>query len=170
MYFCAMTNKRKSILQQSNTPLVFHFNALAKNYFGTLSRELNDVDLERYYFVLTLITSHENISQQFIADNIDVDKANMVRIIDYLSEKGYVKRLLNPKDRREHKIAPTAKALKLVPRLNLAFKKVNNLTLKGFTKDESKLFYEFLNRAHDNISGSSYDQYFLKYIKTNKTK
>ena len=165
-----MTKEKKSILQQSNTPLVFHFNALAKNYFGTLSKELNDVDLERYYFALTLITSHENISQQFIADNIDVDKANMVRIIDYLSEKGYVKRLVNPKDRREHKIAPTAKAIKLVPRLKEAFKKVNNQTLKGFTKEESKTFYDMLGRAHANISGTTNDQYFLKYVKTKSGK
>lgn len=166
----AMTAKNKSLLGQEHTPLVYHFNALAKSYFGSLSAQLNDLDLERYYFVLTLISRHKNISQQALADCIDVDKANMVRILDYLADKGYIKRKVNPKDRREHIITPTKKAEKIATRLSDTFKGVNAEALKGFTKTESKQFFHMMERVFENLSGLPAETYFLKYIKTKETK
>jgi len=161
-----MTTKKHSLLNQKDTPLVYHFNALAKGYFGILTKELEDLDLERYYFSLTLITKHKTISQQRLADVLDIDKANMVRMIDYLSNQGYVKREVNPDDRREHIILPTKKAEKVFDRVQNAFLKSNKEALKGFSVSETKVFYEMLERACHNLSEIPSQQYFLKYVKT----
>ena len=81
---------------------------LAKTYYGALTKRLEHLEIERYYSILILIENHgAACTQQFICDELRMDKVSMVRIVDYLIEKKYVKKVVNPKDRREHFIQLT---------------------------------------------------------------
>lgn len=170
-YLCSVATKNTTPSKTyEETPLSFNLNALAKLYIGIQSRQFNQLDIDRYFFVLSLITKHKNATQKCISDCLNIDKASMVRIIDYLSENGYVKRVLNPDDRREYIIVATSRAEKLYPELIKSFRQNNEAAFEGFTQEEKETFYTMLERMFQNLSGLPADKYFIKYIKTEKKK
>jgi DNA-binding MarR family transcriptional regulator len=99
-------------LSKEDTPLAFRLNVIAKKYYGAAAKQMENLDMERYFFVLKLIAKSEFITQQCLANCLKVDKAGIVRMIDYLSDKGLVIREVNPNDRREHRIRASKKGLK----------------------------------------------------------
>lgn len=138
-------------LEQSDTPLAFRFNMLAKKYYGAASHQFEGFDLERYFYVLSVIGSHQYITQQCLANCMDIDKATVVRVIDYLSEKGLVKREVNEEDRREHIIVATPRAHKIIPVINQVFEEVNKTAFRGFTKEEKMQFIQMTNKIMNNL-------------------
>ncbi|MEO8760509.1 MAG: winged helix DNA-binding protein, partial [Bacteroidia bacterium] len=87
----------------------------------------------------------------FISCALGIDKVSMVKIIDTLSKKGLVKRVQNPKDRREYFIELTPKAHKVLPQIHVAIKNLNTEAFKGFAKKEVELFYNLLFRVIENV-------------------
>ena len=84
-------------------PLGRVFGFLTKQYVGYLAKRMENTPIERYYFPLYLIGMNSGkISQQQLADQLLTDKVSMVRILDNLTEDGYVERRVNPNDRRQH--------------------------------------------------------------------
>lgn len=149
-----------------DTPLFYHFNTAAKRYYGLMDEEFKDIDIERYYFILSLICRHKNITQKCLCNCLKIDKASMVRVIDYLTKHEYIMRIINPEDRREHIIIPTEKAMTVMPRLGNAFRKLNEECLKGFSDEEKDKFYRMMELVIDNLSGASPDALFLKINKS----
>ncbi len=146
--------KNKISDPSETTPLSIWFNTLFKKYYHVIEQELAHIGIERYFFVLTLICRHEQITQQCIADYIGIDKASMVRIIDYLTKKGLVKRTTHQEDRRSYIISATKKGLQLCPIIEQAFEHVNNCSLKGFTATEKKQFLSMMTRIETNLSAT----------------
>jgi DNA-binding MarR family transcriptional regulator len=168
-----MIEKNKTSIDPSNlpnTPLAFIFGRLTKKYYGAASKHFEELDMDRNFFTLKLIAKHEHITQQCLADYLHIDKASIVRIIDYLSEKKLVKREVSEKDRREHRIIATKKALKYVDKISSGFNTLNKVAFKGFTKQEKENFYTMMEKMHTNLSSLPAENYSLKYIKTKKTK
>ncbi|MFA9214001.1 MAG: MarR family winged helix-turn-helix transcriptional regulator [Candidatus Methylacidiphilales bacterium] len=149
------------------TPLAYKFNLLAKNYYGAAAAHFTNFDFDKYFYVLMVIGNHEKITQQCLAKYFDIDKASIVRIIDYLTDKGLVIREKNALDRREHMIVCTEKGKTYIPQINEAFNLVNNSAFKNFTEQEQTIFFEMLNRMLENISGLPAEYYELKYVKSN---
>lgn len=59
---------------------------------------------------LRVISFHQQISQQQLADHLGVDKSQVTRLVNQLEKKEYLTRTVNPEDRREKLIAATLKA------------------------------------------------------------
>lgn len=97
------------------------------------------------------------LSQKALAELLDKDKSAIVSIIDILTEKGYVTRVVNPDDRREHLISVTEKAKKDVPQIIEAFENLNRDITKDISAEEMQTFYKVLNQMKSNI------QPFLKH-------
>ena len=86
------------------------FGYLTKQYIGTLSAKLEGVPVQRYYYPLYIIgKSSGKICQQQLADQLLMDKVSIVRILNALTEDGYIERKVNPEDRREHLLHITKK-------------------------------------------------------------
>jgi len=162
-----ITEQRK-VLSACETPLSLQFNSLARIYYGALTHSFKEVDIDRYFFIITLIINHPEITQQGIAECLGLEKTYVVKIIDYLSEKGYVKRKINPEDRRKHLLQPTKKAMAFYPTLQKNFQLMNEIALKGFSQKEAEQFHQQLERIFQNLSGLPADQYFVKYTKADK--
>ena len=150
---------------ECETPLSQQFNSLARNYYGALTHRFKDIDIDRYFYIISLVINHKDITQQGIADCLGLEKTYVVKIIDYLSKKGYIKRKVNPEDRRKHLLQPTKKALAFYPEIKENFHFMNELAFRGFTKKEVSTFYSQLEKIFQNISGLPADQYFVKYTK-----
>ncbi len=151
-------------------PLAFVFNKLAKKYYGAAGKLFEDLDMDRNFFVLNLIGSYEQVTQQCLADYLQMDKAAIVRIIDYLTEKGLVKRVANATDRRQYNIVTTPKAADYVAKISKGFADINKIAFKGFSRQEKTDFETMVKKMQTNLASLPSEQYSLKYIKTKKSK
>ncbi|HEY8401181.1 MAG TPA: MarR family transcriptional regulator [Cytophagaceae bacterium] len=145
-------------------PLGLHFSNLAKQYLGVITKKLSHLDLERSYFTIVVIERlGGSVTQQQLGDYICKDKVSMVRIVDYLSKKGYVKRKKNKEDRREYFIELTEKAYKALPDIKTALKDANNATFKDISSEDIQTFYTVLEKLVCNLSVLPADKVDLNY-------
>lgn len=136
----------------SRFPLGKQFGSLTRLYYGALTKRLEHLDIERHFSILILIdTSEKECSQQYISDVMKKDKASMVRIIDYLTEKGYIIRVPNPKDRREYHIKLTDKANKIMSKIHKGVNDLNRTATKGLSSQQVKIFYKSIDIISSNL-------------------
>lgn len=146
--------------------LGIHFSHLAKFYLGILSARLTQLEIDRYFYPLILIHESEgNICQKDLAKKLKVDNVTMVRIIDYLSKAGYIKRVKSRKDRRVHNLVITEKAIKILPEIKNAYKETNSVCFKGFDKQEKEQFQSSLLKMKDNLLRNPGKKFKLSFKK-----
>lgn len=142
---------------------------LAKTYYGALTKRIEHLEIERYYSILILLENHGNeCTQQFICDELRMDKVSMVRIVDYLMEKKYVKKVVNLNDRREHFIQLSKKAIDILPAIHQAIDEVNTAALKGINKEKQKELFDYLNTIQRNLAQLPSEKIFINYKKASK--
>lgn len=161
-----MTNK-PSIKQQM--PLGRHLAILTKMYYGALSKQLEHLEIEKHYSVLVLIENSEHpCTQQYISDTLKIDKASMVSVIDYLSEKKLIKRTNNPADRRAYWIELTPKAHLIMPELHEKINELNKVALKGLNKTQALEFNKALCLISENLDNLPSDRVIINFKKVKK--
>lgn len=160
-----MNNSGDKILL-SGLPLGKHFSILTKLYFGALTKRLEHLDLERYFSILILAEKNaSNCTQQFLSNQLKIDKASMVRIIDYLVKKKYLKRTVNANDRRERRIELTAKAKQVLPELHKGVAEMNKTAMKGLNQKQVKDFNFTFNILFENLSKEPSSRIIVNYKK-----
>jgi DNA-binding MarR family transcriptional regulator len=134
-------------------PLGRRFGLLMRLYFGALTKQLEHLDIDRHYSILILLeSSQSSCSQQYVSDLLKIDKASMVRIIDYLVKKGYIKRRVNETDRRAHQLCLTDKARKILPTIHAAIERLNERATAGLSSRQVKAFYDGLDMLTSNLA------------------
>jgi MarR family transcriptional regulator, transcriptional regulator for hemolysin len=122
-------------------------------FLTVLNTYLADSDINRFYYpILFIDASNGNLSQQELAGKLGCDKVMVVRIIDYLSEKGYVTRVKNTHDRRKYGLKITEKAKNLVPDIKIAIQNANALVLNNLSEEKIADLYSTLKIMEQNLS------------------
>ncbi len=141
------------INNKSLQPLGRKLSIIGKDYLQALNTRLNHLDIDRNYYALLLIENAEGtITQQELAGQLEIDKVSMLRSIDYLSEKGYVKRVKSISDKRKYGLELTEKAHKAIPEIKKAYSDVNAIALKGLNHAEIAAFNSLLQSIKNNIN------------------
>jgi len=110
--------------------------------------------LKDIFFVLVVIKENKAAStQQYLANTLQIDKVAMVKIMEYLSEKGYVKRTRNLKDRREIHVQLTAKGNKKMEQIYKAIHKTNKEATAGLSEKQKSNFIKILDVINHNLCG-----------------
>jgi MarR family transcriptional regulator, transcriptional regulator for hemolysin len=144
------------ISKMHKPPLGKVFFIIARKYLGIVNEKLQGMEIERSFYALTLIGSSEKeITQQELAEMLGSDKVSIVRVIDYLSQIGYVKRTVSQTDRRKNILTLTPKALQNLPRIKSTLEEVNDIALKGLTEEELKLFEMIIGKITQNLRKES---------------
>ncbi|MDP3468972.1 MAG: MarR family transcriptional regulator [Daejeonella sp.] len=139
-------------------PLANPFIAVSKKYLSALSKMVPQLPIDRYHYVLLLIDSHDRIlTQKALSEILHIDKSYMVTILDYLEEKGYVKREKNPQDRREQLIRLTSSAKSSLPIIRAAIKELNAIAFQNICDSNKLLFTELLTTIQQNLLDISAD-------------
>lgn len=147
-------------------PLGRQMGMLTKQYFGALSKSMEHLGVDRHFFLLVVIDkTQEKCTQQYLSCILNVDKVSMVRIMDYLVEKGMITREVNNNDRREHLIKLTLKAKKIMPEIYKGINKMNRVAFKGLKKNEQFLFYQTMNVIAKNIENLPANEVDIKLKK-----
>lgn len=124
----------------------------AHQYFARLQQKLAELDIDNWYYVLVVIEDGTGkLSQQELADRLDLDKVAMTRALDHLGSRGYVERCSCEGDRRKHLIRLTPKAKPVVKAIRHAYDELNDETLRGVKKADRAAFMAQLLRMVDNL-------------------
>ncbi|HBS85188.1 MAG: hypothetical protein A2W91_01750 [Bacteroidetes bacterium GWF2_38_335] len=140
-------------INYSPQPLGRLLSIVGKSFLAELNHNLSHLDIERNYYALILIGEGKGrLTQQELAGKLMSDKVTMVRVIDYLSEKGYVKRVRMTDDHRKYGLVLTPKAEKELPEIKKAMKKVVSKALAGISEDRISEFLATLNDIKRNLN------------------
>lgn len=142
---------------------------LAKTYFGALTKRLEHLEIERHYSILIFIEKAKHgCTQQCICDYLKIDKVTMVGILDYLNKKKFIKKSVNPTDRREHLIQLTDKAIKILPEVHKAINDLNSEAFIGMSKEKQKQFYQYIHQIQTNLDPLPSQKIYINYKKAAK--
>ena len=99
--------------------LYFNSNALVRKVNQTWKQAFKEVGLSpSHAYLLRLVIATPGLSQQMIADELNLEKSTVTRFIDKMEGEGYLTReILSNRQTREHNIYPTDKALALSDKL-----------------------------------------------------
>ena len=141
-----------------NMPLGHTIGMIAKRYIETLYKQLKHLELGHNFIVLMIIDRYKGaLTQQEIADTLGLDKTNILRTIDLLSEQKLVIRTPKPTDRRAHLIQLTKKGENTMPEINAAIQKLNELAFSSLSKEEEDRFYKTIAKINENLAAFPYE-------------
>jgi MarR family transcriptional regulator for hemolysin len=125
---------------------------LGKAYLAVLSSHMEHLDMDKYYYALTVICHHDGeLTQNALAEKLGKDKSVIVKIIDTLADKGFVNRQKNPADKRQHLLVVTDKAKKAVPLIIAQFERMNRLAVKDISGAELEVFEHVMGKMKENL-------------------
>jgi len=140
----------------------------SKLYYGVLSKNLESLDIERYYSILYFLHTNNGCSQQWICNNLAIDKTAMVKVMDYLIEADYVRRKVNPDDRREHFVVLTKKGMKRTEEIVKSFNAIDRDLFSSVSKEDKETFLRMLNSLSLKLEEMPGNDLFFNYRKTAK--
>lgn len=147
-----------------NQPLGRFCSLLSRQYLGILSLKSEKLPIDRYYYPFLLIAENDGkLSQKELSSRLCIDKATLVKYIDYLASKKVIKRETNPDDRRGCLLSLTKKGRETYPALKEAFVKTEKIMLKDFSAEEVKTLVCLMDKLKMNLIQEPAARVELKY-------
>lgn len=126
-------------------------NRVRVELIDALDRELSQFDISApQLIVLASVANKEADSASTLCRSISYDPGAMTRMIDRLEQKGLIRRMPNPEDRRATNLELTTAGKGLYPQLLAAKERVQVRFLRGFSDDDVRVLEGLLNRVLDN--------------------
>lgn len=126
-------------------------NRVRVEVMDALDRELAGYDITApQLVVLSSVANKEADSAAQLCKSISYDPGAMTRMIDRLEQKGLIRRVPNPEDRRAMNLEMTVAGKALYPQLLQAKERVVERFLRGFSKEEERTLERLLFRMLDN--------------------
>jgi DNA-binding MarR family transcriptional regulator len=123
-----------------------------KTYHQHLYKILEDVDIHHHYQVLLLLSRLGGKStQKVLCDCLQIEKSNMVAIIDLLVKKGYVTREMNYRDRRGKLIVCTQKTKDTISTFMHAFNLLQDNIINDISWQEMHNFLHVFKKINQNL-------------------
>jgi len=97
-------------------------------------------------FLATLLENETPMIQDLIASHVLMDKSVTARSIADLEKKGFLRRIVNPGDRRQKLVEPTARARGIKDELFNSLRLSSEDLLSSLSPDEQKILMELLDR------------------------
>lgn len=126
-------------------------NRVRVELIDAVDRELARFDISApQLIVLASVANREADSAASLCKTISYDPGAMTRMIDRLEQKGLIRRVPHPEDRRAMNLELTTAGKALFPQLIAAKDAVQKQFLRGFSKDEVATLESLLERMLDN--------------------
>jgi len=126
-------------------------NRVRVELIDALDRELAPFDITApQLIVLASVANGEADSAAGLCKTISYDPGAMTRMIDRLQQKGLVRRIPHPDDRRAMNLELTVAGKALYPQLLASKERVTARFLRGFSQEEVAVLEGFLHRMLEN--------------------
>lgn len=123
------------------------------NHLTRLAHARSEAALEReglrprHVLALTLLRDHGGFSQQGFATALQMDKTNLVGLLNELESDGLVTRRRAAEDRRRHVVELTPAGKRKLGKAEEALSSVDDAVLAGLTVKERHALHRLLQRA-----------------------
>ena len=98
-----------------------------------------------------LLTGSNSFAQEQLAQQLDIGKAAISRVVDSLESKGYVKRLRQQGDKRAYNVCLTEKALGIGADVVGVYDRLYQLVSKGISDDDFRQVQSLLSSVCANL-------------------
>lgn len=136
----------------------FLLHDVARLMRAEFDRRSRDLQLTRsQWWVLNFVYAHEGATQTELADQCEVERATMGRLLDKLEEKGWVRREADAQDRRIRRVFLTGEVLDLMIALRGIGAGVRESAMAGIDREEQDQFVDTLMKIKANMLSLSRD-------------
>ena len=147
-------------------PLGKVFGNLAKAYADAYSESLKGLPIDRYFYALVVIDDYAgDLSQTTLADELLMDKAMVVRMLDYLEANDCIIRETHPKDRRAHILKLTGNGLKLIPKIKEGIRETNAICARIASGSGLKNFSGLLKEMHAALLTQGVEAFKIHFVR-----
>ncbi|MGW4244035.1 MarR family winged helix-turn-helix transcriptional regulator [Nocardia sp. NPDC004722] len=101
----------------------------------------------REHWVLTYLAERAEVSQQEMANAMEIDRSEVVRLIDSLEKAGLVIRTRDPEDRRKYRLTITAAGERLRVETNAKILEATDVLLHRLTPAERETLHRLSLKA-----------------------
>lgn len=102
------------------------------------------------WLILKVLMDHPGIMQQEVAEMVFKDNASVTRIIEILEKSKYLKKKVNPNDRRKSILKITPSGEKVIQDVQKIVNENREITLKGISEKDLEIAANVLNQIIDN--------------------
>ena len=102
----------------------------------------------RHLVALTVLRDHGALTQQALAPVLQVDRTNLVGLLNELESSGLVERRRSSEDRRRHLVALTDAGGRRLADVEAALTAAEDDVLAALTPEQRHSFYALLRRAN----------------------
>ena len=99
-----------------SSPLIAWIHNLSKNHFKYLKSKIAEFDLGHEVRYIMMIYDNPCISQDDLVTMSGQSKGNIAKSLKKLEDEGFIKREVNPENRRKYMLRTTSKGDELVPK------------------------------------------------------
>lgn len=100
-----------------NSPFIAWIHNISKNQMKYLNSHIDDLNLGHEMRYIMAIFDNPGMSQDDLVNMFAQSKASIAKSLKKLEDDGYIKREINPKNRRKYMLKTTSKANSLVPKI-----------------------------------------------------
>lgn len=101
--------------------------------------------------LLHLLMHSQEMSQEQLAEELDISKPAVSRALDSLETKSFVTRQQDPDDRRVHRVRLTDQAREIGPAVMQAYNQLYVLAVQGVSHEELDYFIKLFGRMSENF-------------------
>lgn len=102
--------------------------------------------------ILVHLWIEDGISQQELTNRIYKNKGAIARGIQFLEQKGFVKRKTDPNDKRSKLVSLTTRGKVLEQRVLPFLEQISECTMEGVCPEEARIFRKVLNHINEKFS------------------
>ena len=137
----------------------FLLHDVARRMRAEFDRRSRALQLTRsQWWVLNFVYAYEGATQTELADQCEVERATMGRLLDKLEEKGWVRREADAQDRRIRRVYLTGEVLDLMVTLRGIGAGVRESAMAGIDRDEQDRFVDTLLKIKGNMLALGRDE------------
>jgi DNA-binding MarR family transcriptional regulator len=111
----------------------------------------------RHHIALTILRDVGETGQAGLASILQIDRTNLVGLLNELEEQGLIERRRSAQDRRRHTVALTAKGGRQLAKAEFALLAIESEVLSGLDEDERRQLHDLLQRAVGGCTGAHGD-------------
>jgi DNA-binding MarR family transcriptional regulator len=101
----------------------------------------------RHLLVLTVLRDMGESSQADLAGTLQLDRTNLVGLLNELETEGLIERRRSPEDRRRHTVLLTTDGRERLARAEFTLAAAEDLVLGALTAKQRDALYELLHKA-----------------------
>jgi DNA-binding MarR family transcriptional regulator len=149
-------NSRKKLPQSLREHTGYLITDVARLYRTALDRKMDRFDLTRsQWWLISFLIYFDGITQQQLADLMDVGKAGVTKLLDRLEQKGMVRRVNDSTDARQKRVFLSDHVKPLAVEVDKEITAVADTSLKTLTAVEISQLNNLITKIRQNLLADS---------------